>query len=341
MLTPLLNAIELLVFTLHLIAVDAAAVLPLFCVVIAYFSRRGGSPTLSDVGRRLAGWSVGLLLIGAVLGLLAAGLLAVAGEERFFAGFERIPPSRIGFGIAEFAFSLVTMFAYRQLWTRRWFPFWAHSLLAVAASTNLLYHFPVLFTVIATAGTTIELPKTASGHVDVVRVMLVPENVARLAHHGVAALVVAGVMAMWIVRRGEGNEPALKVVVWSARVALMAAVLQVLLGGYLLLQVPASIRDQLLGRDLVAAAAFAASVLAAILLMHWLATAAGGETTHGHVARCLLLTVLVMLLMAAVRHRTYRSLRVVPESVTQEQTAAELSLVGFDVRDRSHPRYAL
>lgn len=288
-------------------AVDVAAIGPFFCIGLAWIERRHRNIEAGEMGRRLATWCMILLGVGIGLGLVMAAILWLNGDDRFFAGLQRIPQRRLGFGVAELVFYLLCMLAYRGLWRAPRCPAWLHSLFGLAAGTNLLYHFPVLFTVIRLAGSGRSLPQTASGHVDVVHAMLLPESLARLAHHVAAAVVVSGVFVLWLTnrppRRAADGKSSRRLGAWAARIALAAALLQVPLGGYLLMQIPTAIRNELLGRDLAATALLAVGVVAAIGLMHHLATAAWGEATTREIARSTLLVALVMLMMVAAERR--------------------------------------
>ena len=331
----LISVLELLVFTLHLMAVDIAAVLPLVCVALYWYERGTGIAAAGLLGRRLAIASIMMLLTGVLLGLAAALLLTVAGDDRFMDGLRRMPPRRLWFGVAELVFSVACMLAYRVTWSWKRLPGWIHSLVAFAAATNLLYHFPMLFVAISMAGSVADLPQTEAGYVNVVRVMLLPETLARLSHHLAAAVIVTVVYVLrrlttmqQLAQEAGGQKLVHWLGVWGARVGLIAAMLQVLLGGYLIMQVPRLVRDQLLGGDTITAVVFAGSILGAIALMHQLAAVAWGELGPQQIRRCLLFTFLVMFLMTAARHRSRSQLPVqkVPATATDSPDSKSLKL---------------
>ena len=300
----MLELTEISVLTLHLLAVDVATIAPLLCIWLEWRESARGDLVAGRLGRTLADWSLILLAVGIALGLIGAGLLWAGGRGEFFDALRQIPARRLWFGVAELAFYVVCMLAYRALWDRwRGHRFW-HRVLAVLAATNLMYHFPPLFTVISILSARPDLWGTEPNYLEL---MVLPESVARIGHQLSAAVVVTGVAVMFLaVRRGnspEGTSDAVGVTAWCARLALVFAVVQIPTGTYLLVKIPRDSREQLLGGDPVALGLFAAAVIAALWLMHTLAAVAWGETGGGAVWRCAALTVIVFLLMAGMRHR--------------------------------------
>src|SRR5262245_23796219 len=138
---------ENLLVTAHLLCVNLAAGGPL---VAAWLDRR--SPSRTDAGARaaryLAGWSVFGLAAGAALGVSIGWLKWTPEYRRLWLG----PLSyKMHWAAVEAAFSLVLLVGW-WLWLRGRAGESAaarlmRGVIAVLASTNLLYHFPVLFSV--------------------------------------------------------------------------------------------------------------------------------------------------------------------------------------------------
>ena len=303
----MLELTEVLVSTLHLLAVDVAMMAPLVCIFLAWRETARGDLAAGRLGLKLVDWSLILLTAGIVLGLILVGILWATGRNEFFDALSQVPTSRLWSGVGELAFSFVCLGAYRALWHRAGSRRFWHRLLALLASTNLMYHFPPLFTVIGVLSTRPDL--WGSQH-DFVSLMLLEESLWRIAHHLLAACTVAGVAMIVLAVRlagGTQSDETARLASWGAQFAVVSALLQVPTGAYLLVKIHSVSRDQLLGEDALALSFFCAGVLAAIWLMHTLAAIAWGEINSRSVARSVLLTAAVVLLMVGMRHRARRA----------------------------------
>src|SRR4051794_10907667 len=121
---------------------------PLVCILLNQRARRFSAPETDNVARRLANLSMACLLAGFLLGgiLLA---LRWSSNRSYFEAASVIPASRYWFALAELAFYFACMAIYRGLWNRLQARPFVHALLALAASLNLIVHFPALFTIIS------------------------------------------------------------------------------------------------------------------------------------------------------------------------------------------------
>ena len=119
-----------------------------------------------------------------------------------------------------------------------------------------------------------------------------------LAACGVVGAVVMG-FALHESRHGIAAMPLIQA---GAQIAVMATILQIPSGFYVILRMPESARDALLGSDGVATALFLASLFLAFVLIHALAGIALGDCDAGQV-RAIGILLLVVMLMAASRHR--------------------------------------
>ena len=151
-------------------------------------------------------------------------------------------------------------------------------MLGIFAATNLLYHFPLLFTVIGVYSTR---PAPADDMLVFRHAMLDPEVLSQFLHHVLASFAVVGVGVMGfslrMSRAAECRRRAANRRLGRA-LALVPTVLQLLVGLYVLLELPERARDGLMGGDRVGTLLFGASLVGAIALMHRLASVAFGET---------------------------------------------------------------
>src|SRR5690606_26500040 len=123
--------------------------------------------------------------------------------ERYFRALSALPIDRLWFAGAEFLFGAVCLALYAGLW-RRWRRgrLW-HRLLAVAGATNLMMHFPALFTIVSLISMQ---PGLAAGGLDRAefrRLLVDGQVVSRVAHVWLAAVAVTGLTVVWLALRGS------------------------------------------------------------------------------------------------------------------------------------------
>jgi hypothetical protein len=305
----LLNLLAVLIMTLHLAAIGAASLMPLVCIWLKRRQVRRQDALAGDIGNRLAAQSIGWLVVGLMLGGVLVAWLWWSGDERFFAAAARVPQRRWWFGVVQIIFSLGCMIVYWRTWDRPVHRFW-HPLLAVLAATNLVYHFPPLFSAIASLERQTNAAAGELSYLEFLRLQMQPEVLWRVAHFLLAALAVCGTMllaeAVRLLKR-QAEQNAFRVASWGARIALVAVALDVLAGMALLLALPAAERGRLVGGDWLATSLLAGGVAASLGLLHHLGGIALGETSRAELLRAIGLLALVLLLMVAARQQARQS----------------------------------
>ncbi len=304
------------IFTAHLLAADVAMAGPLVAIWIEWRGQSSAEPVASEqIARRLAVWSVAGIVVAVGLGLVAVFALPHLEPRGYREAFGQVPASRWWNAAGEIVFFVICMIPYIAFW--RWFARhrWWGRLVAVMAATDLIYHFPPLFTIISTLSLR---PELKGKELDVAlyhRLMYEGESFSRIVHHWIAGVAVAAVAAMiigvrWAVvgtrdkGQGAADEASPAAVVRSAaRVAMFATVAQVAVGVWVLLAMSPAMQNQLLGEDWVSTALFGLSVIAALGLMHHLAIVALGATSRANVYRTALVMAIVVALMTATLHR--------------------------------------
>ncbi len=295
----------------HLVTVNVASAGPFVCIWLA---RRGrsGDQTADAVGRQLARWSLDALSLGVLLGVALIGILWASNQQAFLSALGRIEPRRLAFGGLELLFYYVLIAWYVVSWGRwRQFP-WMHPSIAIVAGTNLVYHFPTLFTVVALME---ERGAAAGAPQRFVTWLGDPELLARVAHFCLASLAVTGgalLFAAYRMDRSEHdigrNEEFERVAGWGAQCILWPTLLQLPLGLYVLLALSEPARDRLLGGDLWGTAIFAAALLATLGLLHQLGTGLLGRIRSADCVKYIALLSLVVLLMVGARERARQPL---------------------------------
>ncbi len=332
----MLAFLESILAAIHLLVVGVAAVGPLVCLWLEWRARHRADEAAGEAARRLARLSIQALWLGMLLGAACLALLALEPGGRFWQALSLIPPRRLWFNTAELALYLVCMEVYVRGWKRM--PGLAHAGLAFFAGTSVLYHFPLLFSAVSVISRDRELIEAGRtlGWLELVGVFGTPQTLSRVAHAILAACVVTGVTLMKIAacQRGMGFQPMpdqptsgetngssggegslhgqdghatpaghAALSAWGARLALAAAMLQIPAGVWILLNLPAPLRDQFLAVDAGTTLLFAGGLLAMIGLLHHLAAAALGDASPAVLRRCVILTVVLFLCMVGAGHR--------------------------------------
>lgn len=300
----------------HLLAVNLAGAGPLLAMLVEWRGTANGSPQQVEAARRLAVWSIVAGALGMAIGLVTLWVLVVheGGEQsRYWAAVKQVTPGRLGFTGAEIVFYFVCMGLYVGLWRRMSRIRWAHRVLAIAAATNLLYHFPALFTILAILPTRPELAGQMLDRKLYLKLLLDGETLSRVAHVWLASLSVAGVALGWLAHRIEAatrdpsaTDPhtdettgARKAGLFGWRVALGATTLQIPVGAWVLTMLPSSAQDQVMGDNLICSGLFVLSIVGALALMHQLAMLALGDIQRGRIRIAAALIAGVVLLMTA------------------------------------------
>jgi hypothetical protein len=303
----LFGILEVVVLTAHLLAVNVATAAPFICVWCEWRAARHGDEALRAVGRRLARDCVLLFLVGAALGLAELGWLFWQSDPADLEALRTIPVSRWWFGGLELLMYLGCMVAYWygfDRWRRRGWQW----LLAIAAGTNLAYHFPALFTIVSLVS---ERPELWGETIKFRELLVDRETLARVGHFWLASFAVTGVLAMRPWRADSGRREALsRGDTWvDARLALLATALQMPLGIWLLTTLPRASQNLVMGRSILATVLLIAAVVSSVGLLHLLASLALGEVEVRFVRRAALLLVAIVTLMVGTRVAIRRDLR--------------------------------
>lgn len=268
------------VLALHLACMNVFAAGPLVCAWLDRNRSRHNPETRTTI-QRLAWSSLLLMALGALLGTLVGWLRWHQDYQNTLSQFSY----RITWGIVEFAFSAVLTLVYAVwLWKRpivntaEWI---ARTLVALISATNLLYHFPPLFSLIGAASSG---QLAIEGKVDsatFVRLIARGEVMALTAHFALASFALSGIALAWLDRRAESSETShLPLVATGARFALIATVAQIPVGLWLVLSLPAREQRRIMGGDGPAALVFVLAMVGTFLLLHQLAGLAFGAATR-------------------------------------------------------------
>jgi hypothetical protein len=300
----LLEILITLLLATHLLCVNVAAAGPLVCLWLEWKQGRGDAlagRTASYLGQA----SLATLLLGGLLGLAIGGASWSDSYAALWAG----PMSRKAlWGVGEYVFSLLLAGGY-VLWRRaatdrlrglRCF-------VLLLNGTNLLYHFPFLFTVahdVFLRGEPTE-PLTASQFRGW---MAQPDVLARVVHVVLASFAVTGVTligyGLRLQRREEAEADGERVSRWGGYLALIPSLLQVPVGLWLITVLPPDWQSRVLGGDLTAVVLLGGSVLLALFLLQELANIAFGEVIHRkQLVRVMVTMVAIVLLMTGVLRR--------------------------------------
>jgi hypothetical protein len=342
---PLLTILLVVTFAVHLAAVNIASAGPLVCALVDWRGRaRGGAiagAALVDAGQRLARLGLVALAFGIMLGFGLLAILWAMGEDRYLETLGLLPAGRWWFAAAEVAFYYVCMTPYavtagRAKRSRAWL------LLPLLAATNLLYHFPPLFGVVSVAVERDEFHGLELTREAYRQIVTDPQTLSRIVHHWLAAVAMAGLAFMWLgvlqPRTTEASKGA-RPVLWGSRIALLATVIQLPVGLWVVLQLPAGSQEQLLGEDAVGTALLGVSLLGASLLLQALATVALGDTSRAAVRRCVLWMAVVLVLMSGTLHRV-RGVRMDSNAGSEQGPARQTGPTIESTPGRVTPRQA-
>jgi len=268
----------------HLMLMNFALAAPFFAIWIDSKATAQNSDALHRFGRYIGWMSLGALIAGIVVGVLQGTLIWLSGESSYFAAIQSLWDSKIVFGIIELVFSILCMAGYLIWWkVAKRVAMWqriASRLLAILAATNLLYHFPTLFTIIGLI---------ARGEVDVAeevssadfRVLLLQGEVIWLTLHvWLASVAVAGQFVGWLAISKLPEDDRNQVASVSHGVALIVTMLQVPTGFMLATFLNRAAQSRLMGGDSLATALFLLGIGLAFWLMHAQATVAGFQQTR-------------------------------------------------------------
>lgn len=264
---------------IHLLAVQVAGAAPIVCCLLP---KGQNLPHSDQAGRRLAKHAAVGLIVGVAIGLLLGWLAMQIHQRDYFPVLSRFY-NRVWWGGWELLFSLAILLAVWLPWD-----YWVatktrkivQGLLAIIAATNLLYHFPPLLTVMADNLLNEGLRDTAAieriTSAEFRGLIAQPLVIAKSLHFVFAAVAVSGAWLMLLSpsSRNSGDDPARR----GALIALAAMVVQMLLGMWIVVQVPPAEQSALIGGDPVASLMLLMSVVFSLGAMNQLGSVAMDAT---------------------------------------------------------------
>lgn len=296
-----------LLLTIHLVLVNLSMSGPIFCIWLDIRGRRQPQATDGSIAHQLACWSLGTLLLGSVIGTLLFVWYWWFGDPSFLRAVARLQP-RIWWGFWELLFSIVCLSLYLLWWRcskrRTLLERCGHHLLALLASTNLMYHFPPLFIILARLRSCVDQPAEVISAAEFRTLLFSAQVVATTLHYWLASVATAGV---WIVSKDAllssvnikeppNVTPAL--VVAAARTALVATLLQIPVGWWLLTLLSESQQTLVLGGNTVLTLIFIVAVFSVVGLIYHLAAVAFGDVSQSTRLQSFGLLLLVIWLMS-------------------------------------------
>lgn len=290
----------MILLSVHLLAMNVASAGPLVCVCLRG-RRSAPTETANQVGRQLAWLSVAALVVGMLLG---GAIVYVPSNAALWEALRRFPARTYWHASSELAFSLACMTVYAGAWRRLERRRWLHVVLALVATTDLLYHFPPLMAVIGKLASNPSWTITQVIDRPVLRGLIIRGDVASLwIHFVLASLAVAGVTALVLVsRRGESvwaDQSAQRAARVAAGIALGATILQLPVGVWVLSAMSQVARGALMGESPWASLLFLAALLLVLLLAGRLLAIAWGDAPRVDARRAGWLLVGVVVLMTA------------------------------------------
>lgn len=296
------------VFAVHLLCVNVASAGPLVCVWLEWCEGRGNA-LAGEAGRYLARWALWLLLPGGLLGVVIGWLLWDAQYQAVLGQLS----SKVFFGVWEVFFSFALMAVQLFWWQKQ--PQcrpWQRGLrmvLLLLASSNLLYHFPILFAVIeqlATSTADADAAEKISGS-EFRTFLAQPAILARALHFVLAAIATCGIVllgyALRMMRHKRDAADIQRVAAWGGQIALVPTLLQIPVGLWLTFTLPPTAQHAATGGDFAATTLFLLSIMGAFALMQTLAAIAIGDVERGRLIRAIVLLVVVVVLMGGVLQR--------------------------------------
>lgn len=286
--------------SVHLLAMNLASAGPL--VGIWLRGKANPGELRHETGRALAWLSIGALLLGIFLGTVQWFFARSSGLGDAIA---RLPERALWFAALELGFSLLCLLGCAWCWSAQNNRRWLHAVFALLSSTNLLYHFPPLMSVLSRVAT-----DATWARVEVLdRAALLPlmqraEVVALTVHFALASIAVSAVVVLWRLSKVNadkfdwGNEvtPISRGAAW---IALGATLTQVPVGVWLTVSLPKSELSAMMGSQMVASLSFFGALLLTFVLMQRLLTIAIGEVTPQALLRVAWVLALLVLLMTA------------------------------------------
>ena len=242
----------------HLLTAHLAAAGPILAMVLAW---RPLDEARRRDGQRIVQDSLTALLATAALGVILGLWRWSAGAD--YAAAWQVLGTRIRWGVAEYLFSLGLLIMYCRTYPRQQHESrasrWGNRILAMATATNLLYHFPLLLTTVANVAHG-QFSEASLRAASVKQLLFTPETLAKTLHFALAALVTS---AVWTVFRARSSQSQ----ALAAGTGLIATLLQLFSGFWLLLTLDRSVQLALMGGRPWLTALLCGGLLATVMLL--------------------------------------------------------------------------
>ena len=220
-----LQCLIALLLAVHLVCMNISSAGPLLCIWIERY-RKKDPETAFLLGQSLLRASIQYFFVGASVGLLMAGLLWIAGNTEFFEVLA-IFGSRVYWGISELVFYVVCVWLQLLLWKKEGRKrAILRGFLGVLAATNLLYHFPPLFTAMAEYARTDYEAAHRLTSAEYRELIFTARIMSISCHFWLASIAVTGAWIMFKYRKSDTPWP----VQMGARFALLTTAFQMLVG---------------------------------------------------------------------------------------------------------------
>lgn len=300
----LASLVQLLLLVLHLVCVNVATGGPMIALWLEIREGRG-DPLAGRIGRRLTGYTITALLLGALIGLLYGWTIWT---DEFSNTLSRLG-TRILYGITEFLFSVVLLGIVWIWWRARPDCGWLQricrlSILFLAAS-NVFYHFPFLFQVIVWLQGQAET--TAVDSTTFRALLIEGEILWRTIHFWMASFAVSGIVVAWIAYQFVKDELAeadvYRVTRWGGWIALVSSLIQLPTGVMITLHLSPTLQYDLMGEDVMSSVLFWGAAGLAVILFHVLAAIALGKSSRQRIYSASLLMLVVIAVMVTVSQR--------------------------------------
>ncbi len=304
----------------HILCFNLTAAGPLVCIVLHFHQAKESGTELQNVageiGEQLAKWSFWSICLGSLLGLI---LLAVVWEtnEAYRLTLLRFPKKHYWMAGSELFISMLFMLIYWKCWTRWKKRKWLHSFFAVFATTNILYHFPPMMSGIRKLAEYPELvlEETVS-HQAFLKIWLKQDVLIFSTHVWLACFAVSGMVLAYLADRYQGqaqkgmNQETMKKTTNNSEryiqlggwIFLIPTLLQLLVGFFVLLTIPAGQQAALMGSNLLATSLLGVSIVVSLWLMHQWTRISLGDYGGGGVKRAAGVTVLLIVVMTFAMH---------------------------------------
>jgi hypothetical protein len=307
---PFLEILTTLLLAVHLGLVNVSSAMPLFAVYLQRQSRRCGNRELQHAACRSVATALFALALALVTGLAMAGVMWLTGDRGLFEVLPRFD-SKIRWAIWELLFYVACMLGLWALFAQAVIARgWARVLqvlLAVLATTNLVYHFPPLFSIMAQAANQTDLVSLSVSPQEFRQLMMRGYVVPLMVHFALASLTVSGVVIMYQLvseaSADKDSKPSSHVARSCAIVALTATAAQILVGIWLLVRLGPVAQSRLLGSDITGSISLGLSVLATFWLLHLLAAASFAQLTRRDARRIAIWLALLIVLMTVTLRR--------------------------------------